>query len=902
VAVALLTMEPDDPAAKASGGCGWSIPEDFSDVHQLLRELHLAPYTNLGRVTTAMIISRYWPHLLAALVVVILIALFAVKFWVLSRRLKSSMAELSQQTIALNASNKSLEETNSELKREVWARKVAESESIQTVSLLRATLESTADGILVVDREGRIVDWNSRFLELWRIPDDVIVNHDDNRALDYVIGQLIEPEAFIAKVRELYGSPEEESLDILRFKDGRIFERYSRPQRKDGRVSGRVWSFRDISLQKHAEDRLRTNEEMYSTIFEHMGLGVTLINPDMEILFMNQVMKGFFPKVDVGERPICYRSFNSPPRDELCSYCPTINTLRDGATHSAVTDTPTESGIRHYRVISTPVLAEDGSVSAAIEVVEDITELRQSEEALRESRELLDAIVEGTSDAVFVTDLEGRFRLCNSAAARNVGKSVQEFIDSNFFSLFPEDEAEALMEINSSLIDNPRIITYEKELTLRGERQFVMTTKGVLHDEHGNPCAIFGISRNVTAFKKLEAERLEMERKLLHSQKLESLGVLAGGIAHDFNNLLTIILGELELALLKLPEDSQVVPKLKQAMTACQRAAILIRQMLAFSGKGHVDLTFIDLNDMILENTALFRSSISRNINLKVDTHPGLPSIKGDKGQLQQVIMNLIINASEAIGSRAGVITVMTGSGEFDEGYLSGSRLDEKPPGGRFVYLEVSDSGCGMDKATIGRIFEPFFTTKFTGRGLGMSALLGIIRTHGGAIMVDSEVDSGSVFRILLPVCDALPRQAEGSAPLLERVELPREFSGSILVVDDEDDVRNLCMAIAEFLGFDAVAAADGLEALQVFDDKSEEICLVILDMTMPNMDGLHTLRRLRQIRRDVKIILISGFSQEKVSEVFAGETPCAYLQKPFTVEELRSSIIHEMGGFPQAC
>jgi PAS domain S-box-containing protein len=651
--------------------------------------------------------------------------------------------------------------------RDITERKRMEDALVESVSLLRATLDSTADGILVVDGDGKIVDFNERFALMWRIPGDVLASKSDDQALDFVLGQLIDPGAFISRVRELYQDPGAEGIDVLHFKDGRVFERYSRPQRIEDRIVGRVWSFRDVTERRLAEEKLRKSEELYSSIFNHIGVGVAMISPDMEILYLNPVMEKLNPHVDVTRRPICYKSFNVPPRTGICSYCPTIETLRDGKVHTAITDTPTEAGIVNLKIIAAPVLAADGSVSSVIEVVEDMTEHRRA-----------------------------------------------------------------------------------------------------------------------------ETERLEMERRLLHSQKLESIGVLAGGIAHDFNNLLAVILGNLELVLMSIDTDSPVRSRINQALQATNRAASLVRQMLAYAGKGHFILREIDLNDVIRENADLFRTSVARNVTLTINAAPALPLIKADQGQVQQVIMNLIINASEAIGSNPGSITISTGVQHCDEACLSRSRTDEPTPAGMFVYLEVSDTGCGMDEETKQRIFEPFFTTKFTGRGLGMSALLGIVRSHKGAILLESEVWRGATIRVLFPTGGEMKERTRVEAAPADEIPVPAGFAGTVLVVDDEDMMRELCMTYVRRLGFSALGASDGIEATALFGECADEIRLVILDMTMPEMDGVQTFRELRRIRSDVRVIISSGFSEEDMKEQFAEEMPAGFIHKPFKLEILRYKIV----------
>jgi signal transduction histidine kinase/ActR/RegA family two-component response regulator len=392
--------------------------------------------------------------------------------------------------------------------------------------------------------------------------------------------------------------------------------------------------------------------------------------------------------------------------------------------------------------------------------------------------------------------------------------------------------------------------------------------------------------------KRTEAERLELERRLLHAQKLESLGVLAGGIAHDFNNLLMAIQGNLELTLLALPKAISARPRIEQAIQTTRRAADLTRQMLAYSGKGRFVVSRMDLSDLVWDNADLFRTAIARTVtlNLSMSSQPCI--IEADPGQVQQVIMNLITNAFEAIGEKPGVITLATGVMECEESYLSRSLLEEKPPAGRFVYVEVSDTGCGMDEETRQRLFDPFFTTKFTGRGLGMSAVLGIMRGHRGAILMDSAVAQGTNIRVLFPACEAISVEpAEVSdMPLSEPLT-----AGMVLVVDDEEAVRSLCMDLVRQLGFRAIGAGDGEEALQLFAEHADELTCVLLDLTMPRMDGLSAFREMKRLRPEVPVILCSGYSEHNATQQFAGEGLAGFIQKPYSLEELHLNLTYAL-------
>ena len=316
----------------------------------------------------------------------------------------------------------------------------------------------------------------------------------------------------------------------------------------------------------------------------------------------------------------------------------------------------------------------------------------------------------------------------------------------------------------------------------------------------------------ITMRKRAESNRVELEKQLLHAQKLESLGVLAGGIAHDFNNVLMAIIGYADLALMKLAPESPITENLHAIEKAAARAAELAKQMLAYSGKGKFVVEPIDMNRLLEEMLHMLKVSISKKAVLRFHPALNLPTVEGDATQLRQVIMNLVINASEAIGDRSGVIAINTGSMDCDRSYLNNVWIDEGIAEGTYLYLEISDTGCGMGSETVSKIFDPFFTTKFTGRGLGMAAVMGIMRGHKGSIKVYSELGKGTTFKLLLPA-SGLPVKHSNSE---ESCDVWRG-RGKVLLVDDEETVRATGSKMLRELGFEVLTASDGLEAVIVF-------------------------------------------------------------------------------------
>lgn len=402
------------------------------------------------------------------------------------------------------------------------------------------------------------------------------------------------------------------------------------------------------------------------------------------------------------------------------------------------------------------------------------------------------------------------------------------------------------------------------------------------------------LQRRVKENIRLQEERLDFERNMLHAQKLESLGVMAGGIAHDYNNLLQSILGNIELASMKIDPESEAHRFLANAINSGKHAAHLTGMMLTYVGKGFVDKKKLDLNELVGENAEMLRTAASAAVTIQLCLSAELPAIIADKAQIQQVIMNLVINAAESLQEQPGFVTLTTGVQNCEQTCLAASRLNEKPAPGRYLFLEVSDDGCGMSKETLKRLFDPFYTTKFTGRGLGLSAVKGIIQTHGGALIVESEPGGGTTFRVLFPIPESPPPEAVHETiepPPLQCTLAESPLSGVALVVDDEKSVLKICTKMVNLCGFKTITACDGIDAVAKFREHADDIVVVLMDLTMPNMDGITAMAEICSIRPDIKVILSSGFNKEELSDRITSRAPTGFIRKPYNLKVLEAEL-----------
>jgi two-component system cell cycle sensor histidine kinase/response regulator CckA len=545
------------------------------------------------------------------------------------------------------------------------------------------------------------------------------------------------------------------------------------------------------------------------------------------------------------------------------------------------------------RTSKLPLRDAAGAICGVLGIHDDVTEEKRAAAELRARNAQLTSILRAAPVGIGVV-LDRVLREVNEHICEMTGYSPAELLGQSARVLYPTEAEFALVGVDKyRQIAERGMGSVETHWRCKDGAVIDVLLSSVPLDPADLSAGVTFTALDITERKRAEEERLQLERQIQHVQKLESLGVLAGGIAHDFNNLLMAILGHADLALMGLSPVSPARASLDEIVKASRRAAELCRQMLAYSGRGRFVVQTLDLAEVVREMSHMLEVSVSKKATLFYDFPPGLPGLEADAAQLRQVIMNLVLNASEAIGERGGLVAIATGAMQCDRAYLTGTWLHEEIPEGLYVFLEVIDTGCGMDAATRTRIFDPFFTTKFTGRGLGLAAALGIVRGHKGAIKVNSEPGKGSTFRVLFP---ALRRSAEEAVPETAPASGWRGAE-TILLVDDEESIRSMGAQMLQRLGFTVLMAADGREALEVFRAHEAAIALVLLDLTMPHMDGVEAFRELRRLREDVRVIISSGYSEQEVTQRFVGKGLAGFIQKPYRSDALAAVLRRALGG-----
>ena len=524
----------------------------------------------------------------------------------------------------------------------------------------------------------------------------------------------------------------------------------------------------------------------------------------------------------------------------------------------------------------------------------DVSAIREAERNLEQSEERFRLIANTVDQVFWIHCIRPEVTEYVSPAFEAIwGRPVQVLYDDprQWAATIEEEDRAAVDRAWSEALDG-RAETVDFSYRIRrpdGEVRWIEDRGTAIRDESGRVLKMVGIAKDVTVRRRTEQAARKLERQALDAQKTESLTVLAGGVAHDMNNLLMGVLGNADVALADLPSDSLARVCLEDIKLAAQRAGELSRQLLIYSGRRQLEMTKVDLTEIVGEMVRLLGASVAKGAELRFEAQGTQVAMLGDATQLRQVVMNLVINASDALDEREGVITLRTGVAELDQAALEAMTLGAGRAPGRFAYVEVADTGRGMTEQTRVRLFEPFFTTKFAGRGLGLAAVLGIVRGHEGVIDVQSSPDHGATFRALFPALEGA-EEAERAGDATRPRRAAETLPASILVVDDEHLVREMLVRALERAGCRVTTAEDGRVALKRFQEAGAGFDCVILDLMMPGMDGVAAFRELVKLDPGVRVLFMTGYS-EVAKHTPHGENVLGVLEKPFTSEQLLAAL-----------
>jgi PAS domain S-box-containing protein len=758
----------------------------------------------------------------------------------------------------------------------------------------RRIVETTIEGIWTLDVDGRVDYVNQRVAEMLGYSTAEMLHRDvlDFHFPDDFAGGRARIERRKAGIRETFPVR-------LRRQDGtelRVEASASPILDESGKYCGVLSIFSDVTDRFRAEEAARRNLELFQLGADAVPAYISYVDADERYQMVNQRYEEWFQRPrdqfigkQVGE--IHGAAAYAKMRD------PIGRVLAGEVVHYENPLKSTDGGIRTFDTTYVPHRDASGEVLGFFVMVFDITERRHMEdELLRRARELR-SITDNVPDIIVRADRNLRFLYANrqieaasgQPAASFLGRTTSElglppalcaYWDGHGKKIFESGEP-ALMEFTSP-----------SPTGLRHFEAYGIPEFGLDNQVE----TILGIARDVTERKRAEDDRRRLETQMQQSQKSESLGVLAGGVAHDFNNLLQAILSNADVALASLPSESPARQSLHRIEVAAQRAAELTNLMLAYAGKGKFRIEPLDLSQLTLEMVQLLGSSISKKADLQARCASPLPAVEGDASQLRQVVMNLITNASEALGERGGVIRVTTGLIHTAAENLEAATPIRNLPEGDYVFLEVADNGCGLAADVRDRIFEPFFSTKSPGRGLGLAAVSGIIQSHRGGILLESEPDAGTTIRVLLPACNRAA-MVSGAA---SRTPTPQSNAGrTILVVDDEAFVRDVTRALLEGAGYTVLAVTGGLEALELCGTATQPIDAVLLDLTMPDMDGSETFRELQRMRPRLPVLLTSGYMEEEATSQFQASGLAGFIQKPYRAAQLLEALRRVLGAPP---
>ena len=769
------------------------------------------------------------------------------------------------------------------LARNTSARKEYEEQLAQSISLLRATIESSDSGILVVDATGKITTYNNRFLELWHIPPEVAERGDDEVVLKLALEQAKEPEEFLRRVQAIYAQPEAESHDTLRFKDGRVYERSSRPQRLGNRIIGRVWSFRDVTQQQEAENSMR----LQSVALNAAANAILITDPSGNIEWVNPAFtesSGYTFAECVGKNSRALIRSGKHGQEFYQTMWETI--LAGNVWQGEVINRRKDGSFYLEEMTITPLHDGQNQITHFVAIKQDITQRRRMEEELRQAVERTQFYMNRMPLAFIAFDRDFRVAEWNHAAEEIFGWSTAEATSRHAYELIvPAEVQPQVNRVWADVLESGNMASHSinENITKDGRRLTCDWRNTPWRDVHGKICGSLSIVTDITDRLRAERERQNLEAQLRQAQKMEAVGQLSGGIAHDFNNILTVIQGNASLLQGLELKPAEIRECASQIVRAGDRATSLTRQLLMFARKQQMQPVNIDLNETVAQMTKMLQRILGEDISLRSEYSPALPRVHADAGMIEQIILNLAVNARDAMpgGGRLTIRTRMEKSQSATEAR---------------VCLSVTDTGTGIAPEVLPRIFEPFFTTKEVGKGtgLGLATVYGIVQQHRGEITVASETGKGSTFNVYFPNI-ALP---EAARPEMKTPPALPGGNETILLVEDELALRNFVSDLLKRCGYAVLAAESGPAALKIWQHEHDQIQLVLTDLIMPeNMNGLELGRRLLAEKPGLKIIYTSGYTGSLNDHHATLEEGINFIRKPFKPEAIAEIIRKNLDG-----
>lgn len=639
-----------------------------------------------------------------------------------------------------------------------------------------------------------------------------------------------------------------------------------------------------LGMHLRRNKRVRISEEKYRLLVENQTDMLSKITAEGEILFASPSLCRMIGKTESDLSQATFLSF--VPVDDRDRVRTEIDKLKHPP-HSVYIEhrAMTKEGLRWQGWQNTAVLDDQGQIMEIVAVGRDITDQKEAQLELARSEERFRNLVEQASDAFFVCDAAGCIREVNDQACRNLGYTREELLRMHITEVALNVSRETV-ESNYASIEAHKPLRKESIHYRKDGTSFpVEVSIGLL--ETGKDRMYLAIARDITERKRAEEQKRELDLQIQQMQKLESLGVLAGGVAHDFNNILLAIIGNADLAVDELADSSEAKGYIEEIQTAASRAAELCRQMLAYSGRGKFVIHRIDVHETIEKMSSILYTGVSKKARLTFEFPSDPPLIEADPGQFRQIMINLVTNASEALEDQPGSICVTVGAAHLDRASLNEMLLGEHLEEGEYVFIEVKDDGCGMDADVREKLFDPFFSTKFTGRGLGMAAVHGIVRGHGGALRVESEPGVGTSITLYLPALQDSNENRGAKAPTDGLSEPP----DTVLVVDDEEIVRTMASKMLARMGFQTLVASEGWEAIRLYEKYGSEIGCVLLDLRMPGIDGEETFSRLKELDPEVRVLFSSGHTELDLrNKKYEGEHH-GFLPKPYQYSVLETQV-----------